>query len=406
MAGVSAVATRPALTPARLLAFTAAFITMQPLSTDLFQAALPSIGTAFDVPVATVQLTLTVFILVFGPWQLVAGPLSDRFGRYPVALGGVLAYVLASLVCTAAPSMPWLIAGRALQALGACSCLVAARAMVRDELTPEHGARLLAVSGTFLGISVVILPILGGVLQAAFGWRATFGAMLAISSTIALAAAWRLRETNRARNPNALRLGPLLRAYAEVARSPTWHAYTWPAVCSYAGLFSFISGGSFVLIRVLGVAPVNYGFCFSFVVSGYIVGTLVCRRNVPRHGMQWTMRRGAALQVASALVIAGLALAGVFHPLAILLPQFLFLVGHGLIQPVAQAGSIARFAHSAGVATAAMGLAMMLVAALLGQWIGASFNGTVYPLVFTIAACGLASALATWMLIGRHGHVG
>lgn len=398
-------AARPAMTPAWLLAFTAAFITLQPISTDLFQAALPSIGTAFGVPVARVQLTLTVFIAVFGPWQLVAGPLSDRFGRYPVALGGVATYVVASTIATLAPSMPWLIAARALQAVGACSCLVAARAMVRDELTPENGARLLAASGTILGIGAVIAPIAGGLLQAALGWRATFGAMLALSAMLALATVLRLRETHRAPNRDALRAGPLARAYADVARAPSWHAYTWPAVCSYAGLFSFISGGSFVLIRVLGVAPVYYGFCFSFIVVGYIVGTLLCRRSVPRHGLPRTMRRGALLQVAAGSAIAGLALAGVHHPLALLVPQFVFMIGHGLIQPVSQAGSVARFPHSAGVATAALGLAMMLVAAGVGQWIGASFNGTVYPLALTIAACSAASALTTFTLTQRHGRI-
>jgi DHA1 family bicyclomycin/chloramphenicol resistance-like MFS transporter len=405
MQGALAMAAQPRLSRALLLAFTAAYITLQPISTDLYQAALPSIGTAFGVPVASVQLTLTVFIAAFGVWQLIAGPLSDRFGRHPVALGGVLIYVAASALCTFTPSLPWLIAGRALQAVGACSCLVAARAMVRDELTPEHGARVLAVSGTILGICVVIAPILGGLLQAAFGWRATFGAMLAISTLVAAATALRLKETHRAPNRNALRAGPLVRAYAQVARAPSWHAYTWPAVCSYAGLFSFISGGSFVLIRVLGVAPVYYGLCFSFIVSGYIVGTLICRRSVPRHGMPWTMRRGALLQFVAGLVIAGLALAGAHHPLALLLPQYVFLIGHGLIQPVAQAGSMARFPHSAGVATAAMGLAMMAVAALVGQWIGASFNGTVYPLTLTIAACGVASALTTFTLVKRYGRV-
>jgi DHA1 family bicyclomycin/chloramphenicol resistance-like MFS transporter len=277
--------------------------------------------------------------------------------------------------------------------------------MVRDRLVPAEGARLLASSGTILGVFALCAPIIGGLMLAAFGWRGTFGAMFALSSAVALAAVWRLKETNRAPNPRALRVGPLLRSYADVVRSPTWHAYTWPAVFSYAGLFSFISGGSFVLIKVLGVAPVNYGFCFSFIVSGYIVGTLICRRSVARHGLPWTMRRGALVQLAAGVAMAVLALADVRHPLALLVPQFVFLIAHGLIQPVSQAGTVARFAHSAGVATAALGLAMMLTAAAVGQWIGASFNGTVYPLALTICACSVATALSVWAFARKHGHV-
>ncbi len=398
-------AARPALTPAWLLAFVACFTSLQPLSTDLYQSALPSIGNAFDASVARVQLTLTVFILVFGPWQLVAGPLSDRFGRQPIALGGILIYVAASTAAAFAPSMAWLIAARALQAVGACSCLVAARAMVRDALTPAQGARLLAASGTILGIVALVGPTLGGVLLTAFGWRATFGAMFALSAALALAALLRLKETHAAPNVHALRVVPLARAYAEVFRSPTWHAYTWPAVFSYAGLFSFISGGSFTLIRVLGVSPFDYGLCFSSVVGGYIIGTLICRRSVARHGLQWTMSRGALLQVGAGVAMAALALAGVHHAAAIVVPHFFFLIAHGQIQPVSQAGSVAHFPHSAGVATAALGLTMMLVAAAVGQWIGASFNGTVYPLTLTIAACSIGTAVSAWVLVRRHGRI-
>lgn len=401
-----AAARPPVLTPAWLLTFAAFFASLQPLATDLIQPALPAIGAAFDAPVSSVQLTLTAFILTFGPWQLIAGPLADRFGRHPVALGGIGTFVAASVLCTLAPSMDWLIAGRALQAVGACSCLVAARAMVRDELRPEMGARLLAASGTILGIVALTAPLIGGVLLSALGWRAAFAAMLVLSALLAVAAIARLKETIAVPNPHALRIVPLVRSYAQVFASPTWHAYAWPAIFSYAGLFAFISGSSFVLIRVLGMSPIGVGLSFSFVVSGYVIGTILCRRNVARHGLQWTMHRGALLQMVAGLTMAALALAGARHPLALLVPHFFFVVAHGLIQPVSQAGSIARFPHSAGVATSALGLTMMLIAAAVGQWIGASFNGTVYPLSLTIGACAVATAGSTWALVARHGHVG
>jgi len=396
----------PALSPAWLLTFAACFASLQPVATDLIQPALPSIGAAFDVPVSSVQLTLTAFILAFGPWQLIAGPLADRFGRHPIALAGIATYVVASALCALAPSMAWLIAGRALQAVGACSCLVAARAMVRDELRPEQGARLLAASGSILGFFALTAPLIGGVLLAAFGWRATFAAMFVMSSLLAIAALRRLKETLATPSPHALRIAPLARTYAQVFGSPTWHAYAWPAVFSYAGLFAFISGGSFVLIRVLGLSPLGFGLSFSFVVAGYIIGTLICRRNVTRHGLQRTMRSGALLQLIAGMAMAALALAGVHHPLALLVPHFFFVAAHGLIQPVSQAGSVARFPHSAGAATAALGLTMMLVAAAVGHWVGASFNGTVYPLALTIAACAVATAVSTWALVAKHGQIG
>jgi DHA1 family bicyclomycin/chloramphenicol resistance-like MFS transporter len=393
------------MSPRWLLALVAGLLALQALSTDLYQAALPAIGAGLNAPVASVQLTLTVFILVFGLWQLVAGPLSDRFGRRPVIIAGLVIYVGASLACMVAPSMFWLVAGRAGQALGACSCLVAARAMVRDALPPAAGARLLASASALLGLSSVVAPIIGGLLLNTFGWRADFAALLAAAFALLVAALARLRETHPAPDPQALRVAPLLRAYGQVLRAPAWHAYTWPASFSYAGLFSFISGGSFVLIRVLGLSPFAFSLCFSAVVAGYIVGTLICRHTVLRLGMQRCMIIASHQQLAAALALAGLALAGVQHWAAIVIPHFVFMAGHGQIQPIAQAGSIARFPRNAGAASAAMGLAMMLIAALVGQWLGASYNGTVYPLMLTMAASGLGAAISARLLVRRHGHV-
>jgi DHA1 family bicyclomycin/chloramphenicol resistance-like MFS transporter len=140
-------------------------------------------------------------------------------------------------------------------------------------------------------------------------------------------------------------------------------------------------------------------------VGGYILGTVICRRTVAHIGMQRCMIRGAWLQLAAALTLGGLALAGLHHWAAIVVPHFFFLIAHGLIQPTAQAGAVAQFPRHAGVASAAMGLAMMLMAAAVGQWLGASFNGTVYPLTLTIAASGVGTALSTALLVRRHGHV-
>lgn len=393
------------LSPRLVIALTAGMMMMQPLATDLYQPTLPSIGTDFGVGVSTVQLTLTVFIATFGLWQLIAGPLSDRFGRYPVIITGVFTFAAASALCMLAPTIEWLVAARALQAAGACACLVCARAMVRDLFAPAEGARVLAISSTLLGIAPLVGPIAGGLLLAAFGWRSAFAALLLLALAFGVFTLARLRETNPLLNPRALQPGPMLRTYAAVLRAPTWHAYTWTAATSYAGLFAFISGGSFVLIRVLGVPAALYGLCFSFVVSGYVIGTLVCRHSVEQVGVARTLARGATLQVSAGLAIAALAWAGIHHPLAILVPQFFFLAAHGLILPVAQAGAVARFRANAGAASALMGCTMMVVAAAVGTWIGASYDGTVYPLALTIAAAGLATAIATVTLVHRHGQV-
>ena len=393
-----------ALTPTMVLVFVAGFTMLQPLATDLYQPTLPAIAVAFGVEVAEVQLTLSAFVFAFGLWQLVAGPLADRYGRYPVLLGGAAVYTAAAALCAMAPSIEWLVAGRALMGVGTCSCLVGARAIVRDLHSPADGARVLASAGAWMSIAPLVGPPLGGALLAAFGWRAAFVVITAFALCLAALSLARLRETAR-QNPDALRLRPMLATYAAVLRTPSFNAYAWPAASSYAVLFSFISGGSFALIRVLGVSPTVFGFCFSFVVSGYLSGAVLCRRYVSRHGLQATLTAGAMMQLACGLAMALLAAAGVQHVAAILLPMFGMTVGHGMIQPVAQAGTVAQFPRNAGAATALTGFLMMLVATAVGSLLGAAFDGTVRPLAYTAAAAGVASAIFAATIVRRHGHV-
>jgi DHA1 family bicyclomycin/chloramphenicol resistance-like MFS transporter len=390
---------------ATLLWLTAGLMMLQPLSTDLYLPTLPGIAAHFHVGVATVQWTLSVFIAVFGGWQLVAGPLSDRFGRYPVVVAGIVAYCLASLLAMAAPTIEVLIGARALQAAGACSCLVGARGIVRDVRSPAEGARIFALSSTLMSLAPLVGPVLGAYLFVLFGWRSAFALLAAFSLLLAVATVLRLRETNRHRNPQATRLRPMLRTYAQVARSPTFRAYTMVLTATYGGLFAFISGSSFVLIKALGMSAVAYGASFATMVAGYLIGTLACRRLISRRGLQRTVGTGAALQVTAGLAMALLAAAGVHVPASLVAPMFVYGVAHGIIQPAAQAGTLAPFPRNAGAATALMGFVMMLIAALVGVWIGASYDGTMVPLAFTIGAASLASALIAFTAVRRHGDV-
>lgn len=405
MSGVAAGA-RPALSHATALWLTAALLALQPLSTDLYLPTLPAIGAHFSATVATVQWTLSAFIAAFAVAQLVAGPLSDRYGRYPVIVGGVLIHCAASVLCMAAPTIEVLIFGRLLQAVGACACVVAVRAVVRDLYEPVAGARLLAAAGTIMGLAPIGGPIVGSQLQAAFGWRAAFAALAVFSCALAGVLLARLRETNRQRDSQALAPRVLAAAWRDVLRSPTFHAYTLANTMSYAGLFAFLAGSSFVLIRVLGLTPTAYAFGFSATVTGYLLGTLLCRKLMTRLSLVQALPVGAALQAAAGTAMGLLALAQVFHPLAIIVPQFFFLVGHGIVQPVAQAGAVARFPRTAGTAAAWMGFIIQMVAAGIGLLIGVTWNGTVYPMVAMIGAAGAGSLAVALLLVRKHGHVG
>ena len=393
------------LTATTILLLTAGLSMLQPLSTDLYLSTLPGIAAYFNTSVASAQSTLWIFIAAFGTWQLLAGPLSDRFGRYPIVVAGACTYCVASVLAMVAPSLEVLVAGRVLQAVGACTCLVGARGFVRDLYAPMEGARILANAATLMSLAPLIAPLIGAALYVRYGWRSSFALLAVFSLLLAFTAAYRLKETNVRKNPHALRWAPMLSTYATVARSRAFRAYTLAASATYACVFVILSGSSFVLINVLGQTPSAFALMLSTMVAGYLIGTLICRRLLAIHGIQRTVCIGATLQAVTGIVMAALALAGVHAPLALGAPMFFLGLSHGLIQPPTQSGAVAPFPHAAGAAAALLGFLMMLVATLVGIWIGASYNGTVYPLTLTVCACGLASAAIAFTLVRRDGDI-
>ena len=393
------------LTATTILLLTAGLSMLQPLSTDLYLSTLPGIANYFNASVAAVQSTLWIFIAAFGTWQLVAGPLSDRFGRYPIVVAGAFTYCAASVLALIAPSLEALIVGRILQAVGACTCLVGARGFVRDLYSPTEGARMVANAATLMSLAPLIGPLVGAALYVRYGWRSSFALLAALSLLLACTATFKLKETNARKNPHALSWAPMLRTYASVARSPAFRAYTLSAAATYACLFAFLSGSSFVLINILGQTPTVFALTFATMVTGYLIGTVICRRLLVIHGIQRTVCIGATLQAATGVTMAALALGGVHVPLALGGPIFFLGLSHGLIQPPVQSGAVAPFPHAAGAAAALLGFIMMLVAALVGIWIGSSYNGTVYPLTLTICACALASATIAFTLVRRDGDI-
>jgi DHA1 family bicyclomycin/chloramphenicol resistance-like MFS transporter len=391
----------PALGTARATLIVAGLMMLQPLSTDFYLPTLPGIARAFDAEPATVQWTLSGFIAAFGAWQLAAGPLADRYGRRPLILAGLSIFALASVLCATADSIEALVAGRVLQAVGACSCLVGARSIVRDLYAPVPGARVLATASALMSVAPLAGPLIGALLYEAHGWRSAFVALSAFAVLLGATAILTLRETHR--RPRSADAAPRT-GYAAIARSPTFRAYALVAATSYAGLFAFISGASFIFMRVLGLSATQFAFAFAAMVTGYIVGTLLCRRLV-QNGLAATVRVGAALQVAAGTALVLPALAGHASVVAIAAPMTLFGVSHGLINPAAQAGAVAPFGHAAGRASALLGVVMMSLAALIGLVIGASYDGSVRPMAVTIAACAAVTGALAATRVRRHGEV-
>lgn len=374
---------------APLLFLITAFMMLQPLSTDLYLASLPSLASGFGVPASTVQLTLSLFVAGFGAAQLIIGPLSDRFGRRPMLLGGLLLYVAASALCGLAQSIAMLILARFLQALGCCAGVIIARAIVRDAYAPEDGMRAFAKASTWLSIAPILGPILGSYLQVSFGWRAAFAALGMFSACVMAFTLWRLPETNMHKDPHATDLSGLLANYRIVLGARAFWAHALPGALSYSAIFVFISGASFVLIRVLKVPTEWFGYCYAIGVSGYMTGTIICRHLLPRRGPANTLRIGTGVALAAGTLFLAAVAAGIVHWMLVIAAMFLTMCAHGINFPIAQSGAVSPFPKQAGTAAGLMGALSMAVALPAGTIVGATHNGTLYPLAIIACVLGL-----------------
>ncbi|MGQ9370853.1 multidrug effflux MFS transporter [Azospirillum sp. ST 5-10] len=388
-----------------------ALVAFGPLSTDLYLPSLPALVRVFGTDIATVQLTLSVFLVGFAVAMLVYGPLSDRFGRRPALIGGITIYLVASLACTAAATVEQLIVARFFQALGACCGPVVARAVVRDVFGRDRAATVLAYMTMAMALAPAVGPVLGGALTEVFGWRANFVVLTAIAVAV-LAATWRLLgETNAHRDADALRPSRLLGNYLALLRSRAFLGCALTVAFSYSGIFAFISGSSFVLVDGLGLSPGQYGLCFGVVVVGYMIGSFTAGRISGRVGFLRMVRTGTLMSAAGGVAGAALALAGVpgtaAGVAAVVLPMALFNVGCGLTLPNAMAGAVGPYPTMAGLASALMGFAQMGIAAAVGIAVGHLHDGTAVPMTAAIALAALGAAAAAWSLIGpRRGRGG
>ena len=376
---------------------------IQPVTTDLYLPALPALTAGFGASMAQAQLTLSALLLAFGCSQLLWGPLSDRFGRRPILLWGLTAYVAASVGATLAQTMDLLVAWRVVQGVAMGAVVVCARAIVRDLYEPAEGARVMSKGLTGLGVLACLSAPVGGVIAWSFGWRYALFA-LAVFGCLALALILlRFQETVAIKNPSALRPATMLTVWRSILANPTFLAYSALSATSYGGLFTFLATSSFVFIQVLGLSNTAYGGLMFINSLFYIFGTFLCRRWLHRSGVQKAVALAAVFTLAGGTGMGVLAYLGVVSVWAIMVPQVLFMVGHGIHQPCSQSGAVGPFPKSAGAASALNGFVMMLVAFAIGAYLGSHMDGTVRPLAYGVWFWSVAIALVAWTLVRLYG---
>jgi DHA1 family bicyclomycin/chloramphenicol resistance-like MFS transporter len=347
---------------------------LQPVTTDLYLPALPALTQGFGASMVQAQLTLTALLLAFGTSQLFWGPLSDKWGRRPVLLGGIAVYVGAAIACALSPGIETLIAARTLQGVAMGACVMAARAVIRDLYEPVQGAKVMSQALSGLGaIACTCVPV-GGFLTDLLGWRWALTSLVVFAAATGALIYFFFEESLVQRNPKALQAKVLWASIKHIVRNPTFQAYSALSTASFAGLFTFLATSSFVFTQSMGLSKTVYGLLMFSMSLSYIIGTFICRWLLLRISVQTCVFAASWVSLLAGLIIVFVAYVGPgqtwFGAWAVMVPVNIFLLAHGVHQPCGQSGCIAPFPEMAGTASALNGFSMMLVAFGMGTWIG------------------------------------
>lgn len=391
------------LTRWRLLALLIAMTGVSSLSLNILVPAIPSMVAKFAADPASVQLTVSLYLLGLAVAQLVFGPLSDRFGRRPVVLAGLALATIASTAAIFAATISSLIVARVAQSLGASTGQTIGRAIIRDLYDRERAASMIGLVTSVVVLMPMVAPLIGGILDTLFGWEAIFIFTAALSFTVFAWAMLALPETHTFSTAP----GGWSRFSADVralAGSPRFFGYALCAGFGSAPFFSFLGGAPHVVVTMLGHSSAEYGLWFFVPSIGFMAGNFAVSRLTARLGIDALIWWGIALTIAGCVlgVLVYIALPG-WDMSTIFLPQIIIGLGNGLLLPTSVAGAVSIRPQVAGTASGLTGFVQMAIGAAAAQLGGlaiAHATGAV-PLLLLMLAFGLATAVAVFTLVRR-----
>jgi DHA1 family bicyclomycin/chloramphenicol resistance-like MFS transporter len=374
-----------------------------PFAIDMYLPALPLIAQSLSASEGATQMTLMVFFVAFGVFQLVYGPVSDMVGRKPPLYFGLTVFALGGIGCALAPSIGWLIAFRVVQGIGASSVMVIPRAIIRDMHTGVEATRLMALVMLVISVSPMLAPLIGSALIGPFGWRAVFVATTAVAGVGFVMLVAFLPETRPKKDRVAVGFASLTDGFGRLLRHGRFLGLTFIGGLGMASFFTFLAASSFVYIEHFGLTPTEYALAFSVNAIGFFGVSQLASWLGGRFGMARMVVTATAGFAFFSVVLFFATLAGA-DSLAVLMPlifvAFAFL---GLVIPTTMVLALDDHGPIAGMASALGGTLQMVSGAIMIIVVSYFADGTTLPMVTIIALCATGALLLAWMTLGRGG---
>lgn len=373
-----------------LLAILTAF---EAMAIDMYLPAFPAVREEFASTPGAIQGTMTIFLIGLATGQACYGVLLDRYGRRAPMLFGLFLFVIGSVTAAWAANVDILYAGRLLQALGAAAGLVAPRAMVRDLYDEAHSARAYSVLVQVFMVAPILAPIVGGMLLSGLGWRSIFWVLAAVSAVALIWSGFRLPETLPVERRTPVAFASIRAAYGRLLADQTYLRYALVSAFAVGGLFAYITGAPFVLIRQFGLSPNHFSFVFASNALALLVGGQLNIRLLRSIGSRKILKRalfGHFLLTAGLVPAAG---TGAGHIIAFLTLLWLAIGSLGLIFGNASAAAMAGASKEAGTASSLLGVIQYVLGAGVGILIGI-VGTSALALACVLAICAFLACVA------------
>lgn len=372
----------------------AALAMIGPFSIDTYLPAFPAMAADLGVDMLAIQQTLTAYLLPFAVAMLWQGALADALGRRRVILWGLALYVIASLLCVAAPHIELLWLGRALQGASAGVGMVVGRAIIRDLYDGAAAQKLMAKVGVIFATAPALAPVLGGWLQAFFGWRGVFVFLALFGAALWLLVCRRLPETLPPEQRQPLAPRSLWAGYRSVFGNPTFIRFSLALACAFNGMFIYVLSAPVFLMQHLHLSAQDFAWLFVPLVAGLMAGSAASGHLAGKRTPLQCIRIGLLCMAVAAALNLGLNLHGTPSlPWAVAaLP--LFTCGLGIVMPGLQLLALDLFPDRRGMASSCQGTVQTGVNAIVAGLVVPLLWGSTLTLAVGMIAFLLAAAAA------------